>query len=242
MKKNILKLFVTAMAITTMITPAFCAETTTDKVMTDEQVYASEKYEVVANLILPDNLSDMDSSVSVIYKGEESDIFLELNKSNNYKATTMAPSGEYRLYANVAGSDFSSEGYSFWTKKTFKVEQDKVVIDVFMMKGSEYINSDKYNSKAEGLSECGEEYASLVEQRSNERKAEIEAEQQPESENTDYEIIKNTQAEESISEVAPQEGQNTGIKTINVKVIIAVVICVMLIALFLFFFILRTKK
>lgn len=201
-----------------------------------------EKYEVTARMILPEELKAFDGQVSVIYEGEGTDIFLELKKSNDYTATQYVVAGDYSLFANIADGGFTE--YSFWTKKSVRVEDKKVTIDVYVMSNSEYLNANSYEGSPEGLSECGEEYAKRQEQRMIEEAAVVNTTENTSTEVKQKEEVVNTQeTEERVIQEDTTSITETEIETINTNVVLAAcLIIVVILMLLLYLLLIRPKK
>lgn len=199
----------------------------------------SERYEVTARLLLPEELKDSEGQVSVIYKGEETDIFLELNKENDYTATQYVVNGSYGLFANIAGGGFSD--YSFWTKKTFDVANEKVVINVFIMSNSEYLNAELYDESPTGLSECGEEYAKREEQRLAEAKT---AAQMPSSESQEVKepVQKREETGAAVQEPTVEESLEQVEMIDSTVIIVGFVFACIILLLLLYLLLIRPKK
>lgn len=199
-----------------------------------------DKYEITARLLLPEELKDAEGEISIIYEGKATDIFLELNQSNDYVATQYVVNGTYDLYANIPSGGFAD--YSFLTKKTIDVASEKVVIDVFMMRNSEYVNADMYEETPIGLSECGEVFAKRQEQRLEEEKV-ANAKPVVEEEKEEKKLV--MQEEKSVMQQTPEmsEEDESEIKTINANTIVAACIVIIIIMLLLLYLlIIRPKK
>ena len=107
-------------------------------------------------------------SIYILYTGDETDVFLELNEENDYVASIELPAGEYRLFqVETTTTDLP---YQYETPDAVTVKDDtESFVYIYDNEAKEYINSDLIggeipkNLASEGLNNIRNEEVEDVE-------------------------------------------------------------------------------
>lgn len=253
MKKRISAILLITMLSVLMCSPVFAketeapdttAETTeetaaeTDETVADNAINSDEKtldfQDVTFSMKMPEDMK-YDGLIYVIYKGTESDLFLELTPENNFEQVQSVPKGTYTLYQVI---NTTSSDYSFLATDHFELGDDPVFCDVYIRGESGYINESLIEgTMPEVLKEYSDEVAMQLE---NEQKAQYEelAKQQEEQANMNAELDSQAQAQDVAENAAPTISP----LTIVLGVIALILVIGMIIGICIFVTIRKEKK